>query len=96
MLQLLLAKCLEVVDAETRTLGEVRFEEVSTRYSAILKEGRKELLAPPPRQGRKGRLPRSEVEILLDTYVECKDEILRFAKYRSPIIVTSATFKLRK
>ena len=82
MRQLLLATCREVADTETRTLSEVRFQEVSARYCAILKEGRKELPAPPPRQGKKGCLPRSEAEKLIDAFVEYKNEILRFAMCR--------------
>ena len=80
MRRLLLDTCREVADADAKKLSETRFEEVSARYRAILAEGRAELPQRPPRKGKKGRIPKSEAELLLDAFKTYETEILRFAR----------------
>ena len=77
---LLIETCKEVSETDVRKLSRERFEHVAGRYDAILEQGRSELPVRPQRQGRKGRLPKSEAEKLHDAFVGYKTEILRFAR----------------
>ena len=88
MRQLLLEVCKEVSDSKDNTLSQVRFEEVTERYRAILADGRQELPARPARAGSRGRLPKSEAEKLHDALARHEDAVLRFAE-RSEVPFTN-------
>ena len=79
MRRLLPDACKEVSDSGAKALCDARFKETTTRFRAICDEGRKELPEPPPRQGERGRLPKSEAEKLPDAFVRHENEVLRFA-----------------
>ena len=88
MRELLLDACKEVSDCAAKALGEKRYDEIAAQYRDICAAGRNELPEPPERQGKRGRIPKSEAEKLLDAFVAYENEILRFAK-RSEVSFTN-------
>ena len=82
MRQLLLDACKEVGKSETKMLSTARFEAVNSKYATNLDYGKTELPERPSRTGKRGRIPKSETEKLLDAFVRYKDEILRYEERR--------------
>lgn len=80
--RLLLDTCKEVSETDGKALSPARFDAVAARYRAILADGAKELPERPARTGKRGKIPKSEAEKLLDALVRHEEAVLCFARRR--------------